>query len=258
MLEKLKRNLIRTPLERPAMWLRNLAGARKRRKHPELSEIYAEGERMDAILARILKPDSNCLDVGAHIGSFLVQLIRLAPRGKHMAFEALPEKAEWLKKKFPEADVVHAAISDKPGEVTFFRNVSRSGFSGMNQQANSTDKVEEVKVRCDRLDNLVPSGRRIDFIKCDVEGFELFVFKGAEGIIRRDHPPILFEWTMGGVSSSGSKPEELFSLFNETLGYRVFLLKSWLDRSEPLTLEQFLKAMKYPFQAFNFIAERAA
>ena len=103
MLEKLKRNLIRTPLERPALWLRNLAGARKRRKHPELSEIYAEGERMDAILARILKPDSNCLDVGAHIGSFLVQLIRLAPRGKHMAFEALPEKAEWLKKTIPLA-----------------------------------------------------------------------------------------------------------------------------------------------------------
>jgi hypothetical protein len=34
---------------------------------------------------------------------------------------------------------------------------------------------------------------RVSFIKCDVEGAELEVFRGAEGILRNDRPALLFE-----------------------------------------------------------------
>lgn len=256
-MESLKQMFIRTPLERPLQRLRHLAGYRKRKKHPELAEIYAENDRIDAMLDRVVKKDSNCLDIGCHLGSFLSQLLRLAPNGKHAAFEALPDKAARLKKKFADVEVHHCAVSDKPGEITFYRNITRSGFSGMNVHASETDKIEEVKVRCMPVDELVPADRPIAFIKIDVEGAELSVLKGAKTTIDRHKPVILFECTIDGLKSAGSTPQEIYEYLTQTLGYRVYLLKDYLAGQSGLDYDTFLKSMKYPFQAFNFVAAAA-
>src|SRR5688500_10470791 len=109
--------VIHTPLERPLQRLRYLANFRKRRRHPELAELYAESDRIETFLARLLNRDSSSLDVGRHLGSFLSLRLRLAPDGEHMAFEALPEKAERLKKKFPQTQIIQGAVGDKPGEI---------------------------------------------------------------------------------------------------------------------------------------------
>src|SRR5262249_20015555 len=44
-----------------------------------------------------------------------------------------------------------------------------------------------------RLDSLLPRGPRVAFVKCDVEGHELAVLRGAVALLRRDHPVILVE-----------------------------------------------------------------
>mgnify|MGYP006148046449 CR=1 FL=1 len=44
---------------------------------------------------------------------------------------------------------------------------------------------------------------------------------------------------------------------DQTLGYRVYLLKGWLAKGPSLDFDRFLKSMKYPFQAFNFVAAPA-
>jgi hypothetical protein len=38
-----------------------------------------------ALLERELREDSDCLDLGAHAGSVLREIVRLAPRGRHVA-----------------------------------------------------------------------------------------------------------------------------------------------------------------------------
>jgi len=108
--DNLKQMVIRTPLERPLKRMRDMAGFWRRRRHPELAEVFAEGGRIEELVARQLRPDTNCLDVGCHIGSFLSLLLRHAPQGKHMAFEALPEKAERLRRKFPDVEIVQGAV----------------------------------------------------------------------------------------------------------------------------------------------------
>ena len=57
--------------------------------------------------------------------------LRYAPKGKHMAFEALPEKAERLRRKFPDVQIVQGAVGERPGEITFYRDLTSSGCSGM-------------------------------------------------------------------------------------------------------------------------------
>jgi hypothetical protein len=39
-------------------------------------------------------------------------LMKLAPDGRHMAVEPTPEKARWLRKKFPEVEVRAEALDD--------------------------------------------------------------------------------------------------------------------------------------------------
>lgn len=258
--EYLKHLLIRTPLERPTQKINELFKfpLRQRWMHPELKEIYMESERTEQIMEGVLCESSNCIDIGCHLGSVLSTILKLAPQGHHIAFEALPYKAHWLKRKFPEVDVREIALGDTPGEVTFYHNTTHSGFSGLHRHiaANKTvnNTVVQLTVKCERLDNVLPPDHRIDFIKVDVEGGELAVLRGAVDTLRRYRPTILFECTSSGLSSFGFTSAQVFEFLSKEVSYSVFLLKDFLDDGAPLNFEQFHDTLQYPFQAFNFIA----
>jgi hypothetical protein len=73
-------------------------------------------------------------------------------------------------------------------------------------------------VKVDTLDNYFSSAdkRPVKFIKCDVEGHELEVFRGGEKILKKDMPILLFECEARHLQSGDVK--EVFS-FLEDLGY---------------------------------------
>jgi hypothetical protein len=123
--------LVRTPAEAAAKRMRRLLWLPKLLLHPGLREVCLEDRRMERVVRRLVRPDSNCIDVGAHIGSTLRLLLRLAPRGRHLAFEPLPQKAAWLRKKFPEVEIRTAALGAKSGAVSFVENLTRPGFRGL-------------------------------------------------------------------------------------------------------------------------------
>jgi Methyltransferase FkbM domain len=104
------------------------------------------------------------------------------------------------------------------------------------------------------LDDLVPEKKPIGFMKVDVEGAELYVFQGARRILSESRPIVLFECASSGISSFGITPAQIFGFITQDLDYRVFFLKDWLAQGPPLKLPKFESAMKYPFQAFNFVA----
>src|SRR5207249_1272465 len=95
---------------------------------PEVTRDRADNDRLRAILGAVLRPDSNCIDVGAHEGLFLADIVRLAPRGRHVAYEPLPEFAADLTRRFPGVDVRERALSDRPGEVEFVHVLTRPGW----------------------------------------------------------------------------------------------------------------------------------
>ena len=68
----LKSLLVGTVLESPAHKLRWFSGLPMRVRYPELWEVYLEERRLPEILKRLLSEDSHGVDVGCHIGSFLV------------------------------------------------------------------------------------------------------------------------------------------------------------------------------------------
>jgi FkbM family methyltransferase len=66
-------------------------------------------------MERELREDADCLDVGAHAGSVLREIVRLAPRGRHVAWEPLPGLAAGLRADFPGVAVREAALADQAG-----------------------------------------------------------------------------------------------------------------------------------------------
>jgi hypothetical protein len=82
-------SIIGTPLRKPAEVTRSLIRLRQRWKSPELPKIFLEGERSRMVLRRVVTPEMNCIDVSRHVGSVLDDIVRLAPRGRHIAIEPL-------------------------------------------------------------------------------------------------------------------------------------------------------------------------
>jgi FkbM family methyltransferase len=137
------------------------------------------------LVTRLCRPGMTFIDVGAHIGSVMAEV-----RGcKIIAFEAMPEKAEALRRKFPTATVHACAVGESHGDVTFFVDRAQSGYSSLSAHRSDTEKII-VPLRT--LDSLV-SGDDVDVVKIDVEGAELGVLRGALELVRRCRPVILFE-----------------------------------------------------------------
>src|SRR5262249_6142233 len=123
-------------------------------------------EHLRAILAAVLAPDANCIDVGAHGGDVLSDMLRLAPHGRHVAFEPLPAMAAVLRDRFPGVDVREAALGDEPGPAEFVHVVTRPGWSGFRERPYPRDdeRTERITVDVVRLDDALLDGYAPDLI----------------------------------------------------------------------------------------------
>ncbi|WP_017652608.1 FkbM family methyltransferase [Fortiea contorta] len=255
MQEYLKHLLIRTPFQKPAEAIRSFAEAKEQKKYPELKEIHLEPERVEQVIRRVVNRSSNCVDIGCHLGALLNVMLESAPQGKHIAFEPTPYKAKWLKQKFSEVEIKQLALSDTPGEVTFYLNTQVSGVNALlPSKKDDNANLEKIIVKTERLDNVLNPEQRVDFIKIDVIGAELAVLRGAEKTLSRYRPIVLFESGREKIATFNFTTAQLFEFFIQQHSYTIFLLKDFLNNGQPLSFEKYDQAHDYPFQAFNFLA----
>lgn len=209
-------------------------------------------------MGRVLRPDSNCVDVGCHRGDFLREMLRLAPAGSHHAFEPIPEMYAELVATFPAARVYDYALSEAAGEVTFAHVTSNPGYSGLREcrYDRPHEDVTQITVRTERLDNLLPPDLPVNLLKVDVEGAELQVLRGATETLRRWRPFIVFEHGLGAADCYGTTPEQVYDLL-ASCGLSVSLMADWLAGGRPLTREAFCEQF-YQGLNFYFIAHPAA
>ncbi|MCP5057507.1 MAG: FkbM family methyltransferase [bacterium] len=222
-----------------------------------MRELHLEPERGEAVLRRLLDRQSNCIDIGAHIGSVLSDILRLSPKGTHVAIEPVSTKADWLRRKFPEVEVHALALGEEAEEADFQENLSRPGYSRLGGDVNARDRVRQRRVRVRPLDEVIPLARPVHFIKIDVEGAELSALRGAKKILARWRPPIMFESGPDGAAAFGYHRRQLFDFLNKDQGYEIFHFQDFLDGGEPLSWCDFDACHEYPARARNFIAIRA-
>jgi FkbM family methyltransferase len=212
------------------------------------------------VMKRVLQEDSNCVDVGCHQGSILREMLRVAPKGTHFAFEPLPRMYQGLRESFGSLANLHLydyALSDTAGTTSFQHVVSNPGYSGLRQRRYDRphEHIQEIAVKTNLLDNLIPRHIPIQFIKVDVEGAELQVFKGAIETIKNSRPTIVFEHGLGAADYYGTSPQNLYDLLAVQCGLKLFLMAEWLESDGSAVLsreafcEQFSSGNNYYFMA---------
>lgn len=184
-------------------------------------------------MERVLERTSTCIDVGCHLGTVLDEMLRLAPDGEHYAFEPLPDLFRALAVKYGGQENVHlfeAALGDSPGRVSFQHVVTNPAYSGLRVRRydRPNEEVLEISVRVLRLDEVLPKNLPVRFIKIDVEGAELQVMRGAQAVLRRWRPYVVFEHGLGAADHYGTRPEAVFDLLTDC-GLRLSLMKDWID-----------------------------
>ncbi len=182
-------------------------------------------------LKQYLKATDVSIDVGAHAGSWSVPLSKIVTAGEVIGYEALPYYASTLVKTLRllrrnNVQVRNKAVSDKPRQLELvWRSSSGEALTGythlmgIDEKATGTIRVQAVSLD----DEFKSEQRRIGFIKCDVEGAELSVFKGAAALIRKHKPVIYTEINETWCQRYGHHAETVFTLL-AAYGYSAYTL----------------------------------
>lgn len=176
-------------------------------------------ERFETEFVRAtLKAGQTFIDVGAHIGYYTTLAASIVgPEGAVIAFEPEPGNFEILRENAAavSAPVVlyPVALSDKDGMTQLYLSRKNSG----DHRLFFSRKREAIEVPMMRLDALPDlQGRRIDFLKVDVQGLETRVLAGArETILRSPRLHGIIEISPSILELAGSSKDELLALMEE-------------------------------------------
>jgi FkbM family methyltransferase len=208
------------------------------------------------LMRQVLKAESNCVDVGCHKGEVLQTMLALAPKGRHYAFEPLPHFYTALKKTYGhKATIYPYALANTAGTAGFTYVKNAPAYSGLKQRRYdvANPQLENLMVETRLLDELIPADVVIDFIKIDVEGGELGVLKGAQQLLLRCKPVVVFECGLGASDYYGTTPEMMFDFITCQLQMKVSLPEAFIRHAPSLSRSAFVavfnKNLEYYFVA---------
>ena len=175
-----------------------------------------------AMLRQVLRPGMTVVDVGANIGVYTHFLARLVgPTGRVHAFEPASANFRRLQAStagLSQVQAVHAAVGGSSGSIRLYEsdelNVDHRTF-------DSGDGRRATEVRLVSLDDHLTAGTRVDFIKIDVQGYELQVLQGAQRVFTENaRIRLLMEFWPYGLGQAGVEPRAVLD-FIRAAGFQV-------------------------------------
>lgn len=185
------------------------------------------------LLPRLIGRGDCAIDVGANFGLYAYHFARIVgERGQVYAFEAVPETSRGLRRVLTtlgvagRVDVIEKAVGATSGSVTFDlpRRADGSadvGRAGAAATVGDTAAVQRVELPLTRVDDEVPAGADVAFIKVDVEGSDFFVLQGADGVLTRSQPSLLIEISPPLLARHGLSGREIGAFLSER-GYATY------------------------------------
>ena len=194
------------------------------------------------------------IDIGANIGYYTLMFAKLVgDTGKIYAFEPDPKNFSILEKNiqvngYNNIILEKKAVSNKLGKSTLYMNENSAG-SSMHKPNNVVNQIYVDLITLDNyfeVNTITP-----DFIKIDIEGYELNALKGMESILQSsDKTKIMIEYNPLTKKEFNSDPMDNLTFLSE-LGFKFKDLNS--SAQTFLTFEDIKQEYENSKKLTNFI-----
>lgn len=176
-------------------------------------------------LPQLVKKGDTVIDIGANLGYYTCPLADLVGEGgKVYAVEPVPVIFSVLKRnvgKRRNVELLNYALGEQERTIEMANDsVASAGYFGTGRNFVSEGELSKDAVlftaQMKRGSELFGGMEKIDFIKCDIEGYERVVLPELRPLIEKFHPTVL-------VETDGESRHEMVTMFSE-MGYKAFMI----------------------------------
>ncbi len=180
------------------------------------------------LICSLVKPGASVLDIGANIGFYTEVFSKLVgPSGQVHAFEPEETNFKYLLgncEKFKNVKLINKAVSDKTGPIKIYL----SKMLNVDHRTYPFDDYSQViEIKATTIDDYLALNNitKVDFIKMDIQGFEMAAFKGMEKTLKSNpEVKMITELWPYGLKLAGSSAEEIIDFANAGK-FNIYLIK---------------------------------
>jgi FkbM family methyltransferase len=192
------------------------------------SHVLAKWEPISEINVR---EGQVIIDVGANVGYYTIQLSKkIGSTGKIIAIEPDTDTFDILRQNcnlnnLNNVELQNVAVGAKNEKIKLFRSDTHSGISSLVENVGSNS----ITIDAITLDGLLGDKyKKINWVKIDVEGYEVFVLKGAEKSLSRIET-ILIEIHEEILRQNDQSPQDVIQILKES-GFAIHTFQEYWDK----------------------------
>lgn len=178
------------------------------------------------LLKNYIKKDYTVLDIGANIG-FYANIISeiIGEKGKVICFEPDTKNFKYLEESTKIKNniiIYNKAVSSKSEKIKIYTS---KNLNVDHRTYKPDDYDQEIEIDAVSIDDfLFESFNKIDFIKIDIQGYEMQAIKGMLKTLNSNiNIKIISEFWPHGLNKSGSSVIEYFN-FLDNNGFNCYIL----------------------------------
>ncbi len=204
------------------------------------------------IVKKTVRPGMTVIDIGANLGYYaLLESQLVGPSGKVYAIEPVEQNYEVLKKNIElnKADNIipfklaigsanetkEMLLSCNSNHGTFMDASLFSGFYAKRMERIGADKAQMEMLTLDKFIEM-QGIEKVDFIRMDVEGYEVEIVKGMMETIKKLSPQILMEIHFVHFDNERVVDEMIYNIL--TQGYEIGKLSNRKKAISPLAIRK--------------------
>ena len=177
-------------------------------------------------LPQLVGRGATAIDIGANLGYYTRPLSAIVgDEGRVYAVEPVPVIFDVLKRNVAGCNnvtLLNYALGSEERTIEMANDsVAAAGYFGTGRNFVSDGELsgEAIKFSAEmrRGSRLFAELERVDFIKCDIEGYERVVIPEMRAIIERHHPTVLIE-------TDGETRQGIIDMFTQ-MDYRAYMLE---------------------------------
>lgn len=207
-----------------------------------------------SLMQRFIKPNDTVLDIGANIG-FYAEILSdiVGSKGVVHCFEPDATNFKHLKNRcnsLSNVSINNKAVSEKTETIKIYTSKKLN----VDHRTYKPDEYdEEINIDAISIDEYL-NGKTVQFIKMDIQGFEMSAVKGMMQTLKDPNLTMLSEFWPYGMRKAGTSVLDYYLLLKQ-LKFHVYLIEN--NSLVELTEERVKTFLELPESSYmNILASK--